>query len=233
MSIKILKCDDEYPLITSPTLIKELGSAGAMLLQKLYYLLTENGKKKHKKSKHFEIRNNRQWWWHTFEDWKSTLGFFSVSTIKRAVSKLKELGLIEINKLSDDKSKRVNYYSINYRKLKQLFGISPSQPSSKTPATPSAAEPIKGTDTPINPTATKEDLSIFHSDYRDLYIKLRRYKLDIAHDDPRLHQWLNIARKIVSYAASAPTRLNINRWQWHTPEQILPNELLRGTSYGY
>jgi hypothetical protein len=92
---------------------------------------------------------------HTFEEWQSTLGLFSVSTIKRAVAKFKEFGLIEINKLSKIKSMRVNYYTINYKKLKQLFGIGISLPTKKDPSTPPAAEPIKGNDAPIHPVAKK------------------------------------------------------------------------------
>ena len=128
----ILLQNNEYPIIASPMLCKELGLPAASFLQKLYYLLNETGK--YKRKKNLTQHNNRKWWFHTFEEWTSTLGFFSISTIKRAVSKLKELGLIEINKLDSNKSMRVNYYSINYKKLKELFGISFSQ--TKTVAKP-------------------------------------------------------------------------------------------------
>ena len=88
----ILLQNNEYPIIASPMLCKELGLPAASFFQKLYYLLNETGK--YKRKKNLTQHNNRKWWFHTFEEWTSTLGFFSISTIKRAVSKLKEFGLI-------------------------------------------------------------------------------------------------------------------------------------------
>ena len=220
----ILRQNNEYPIISSPMLCKELGLPAASFFQKLYYLLNETGK--YKRKKNLTQHNNRKWWFHTFEEWTSTLGLFSISTIKRAVSKLKELGLIEINKLDSNKSIRVNYYTINYKKLKELFGISVSQ--TKTVAKPKTeTETIVGTDTPIEPEATPEQLATIPSQNRALYRQLRQHKLDIAFDDPRLHFWSNKANAVIAYTASASNRLNINRWQWHTPEQVLPEHLIR------
>lgn len=142
----ILLQNQEYPLIASPQLAKELGTAAATFLQKLHFLISEN--RKYKQKKNLTVHLNRKWWFHTFEEWQSTLGLFSVSTIKRAVAKLKELGLIEINKLSKIKSMRVNYYTINYKKLKALFGISTGavKPQPKPKLMP---DRIEGTEEPI------------------------------------------------------------------------------------
>ena len=220
----ILLQNNEYPIIASPTLCKELGLPAAAFFQKLYYLLNETGK--HKRKRNLTQHNNRKWWFHTYEEWTSTLGLFSLSTIKRAVSKLKELGLIEVNKLDSNKSMRVNYYSINYKKLKELFGI--SSPQTKTVAEPKTeSETIVGTDTPAEPEATAEQLATIPSQNRALYRQLRQHKLDIAFDDPRLHFWSNKTNTLIAYTASASNRLNIKRWQWHTPEQILPEHLIR------
>ena len=86
----ILLQHQEYPLIASPQLAKELGTAAATFLQKLHFLISET--RKYKQKKNLTVHQNRKWWFHTFEEWQSTLGLFSVSTIKRAVAKLKELG---------------------------------------------------------------------------------------------------------------------------------------------
>ncbi|MDV2469813.1 hypothetical protein QR674_12565 [Acinetobacter chinensis] len=214
----------EYPLIASPQLIRELGHAGAMFLQKLHYLINEN--RKFKQKKNLTMHKNRKWWFHTFEEWQHTLGMFSVSTIKRAVAKLKELGLIEIDKLSRIKSIRVNYYTINYNKLKDLFGITTSASKPK-PAPKAEPEKIEGSDIPAHPEATADDLACMQSEHRILYKRLREHKVDISHEDPRLYEWVDRTRTIIAYAASATNRLDIRKWQWHTPEQILPDEIRR------
>ncbi|CAM4229904.1 hypothetical protein [Acinetobacter pragensis] len=220
----ILLQHKEYPLIASPQLAKELGTAAATFLQKLHFLISEN--RKYKQKKNLTVHLNRKWWFHTFEEWQSTLGLFSVSTIKRAVAKLKELGLIEINKLSKIKSMRVNYYTINYKKLKQLFGISAGA-AKPQPAPKPVSEIIQGTEAPIHTEAAAEDIATIPREHRALYRQLRQYKLDIAHDDPRLFYWEKVSRTVLAYTASAPNRLNLNKWQWHSPEQILPAELIR------
>jgi len=220
----ILLQPQEYPLIASPQLAKELGTTAATFLQKLHFLISET--RKYKQKKNLTVHQNRKWWFHTFEEWQSTLGLFSVSTIKRAVAKLKKLGLIEINKLSKIKSMRVNYYTINYKKLKAIFGISTGAAKPQPTPTP-APEKIQGTEAPIHAEATAEDLALMPRQNRTIYRQLRQYKLDIAHDDPRLIYWEKISRTVIAYAASASNRLNINQWQWHTPEQILPAEFIR------
>ena len=229
---KVLTSPNEFALHASPTIAKELGTPAAVFLQKLYFLLNHAKNKNGEPLKYLETHQNRKWYWHTFEKWQKTLGIYSVSTIKRAVAKLKELGIIEIKKLNPVKRERVNYYAINYKKLKQVFGISanPTKAQTKPKAQP---EKVQGTETPVHAEARVEDLAPLTRECRTLYLQLRRYKMDISYNDPRLRKWLKVEKLIIGYVASAPTRLNINRWQWHTPEQILPTEFLRGTDHGY
>lgn len=226
--MKTLLQPNEYPLIASPEIAKVLGITAATFLQKLYYLISETRKRKDKKN--LTVHNGCKWWFHTFEEWKVTLGMFSVSTIKRAVAKLKKLGLIQIEKLSDDKSKRINYYTIDFRKLKQLFGISikakASPKPAPVPATETKQDKIVGTATPQNPPATPEQLSKLPDNQRKLYNQLRILKLDITHTEPLLEIWAHNAKMICAYVASASSRLDITKWHWHTPQQILPNHLL-------
>ncbi|EOR07232.1 hypothetical protein I593_02119 [Acinetobacter tandoii DSM 14970 = CIP 107469] len=225
-NMKLLLQQNEYPLIASPELAKVLGITAATFLQKLYFLINETSKRKSKKN--LTTYKGRKWWFHTFEEWQATLGMFSVSTIKRAVAKLKELGLIQVAKLSEIKSIRVNYYTIDYKKLKTLFCIdvpTKNAPAAK-PVPPPHQDKIVGTEAPQNPQATPEQLKELPDKQRQLYNQLRNLKLDITPDDPLLEIWAHNARLITAYAASASSRLDIAKWHWHTPEQIFPNHLL-------
>lgn len=224
--MKLLLQHNEYPLIASPEMAKVLGITAATLLQKLYFLINETRKRKTKKN--LTTYKGRKWWFHTYEEWKETLGMFSVSTIKRAVAKLRALGLIQVAKLSDVKSDRVNYYTIDYKKLKDLFCI--EIPTADTSKPRLAAAPhqdkIIGTPEPQNPPATPEQLRAMPDKQRKLYNQLRTLKLDITPYEPLLEIWVHHANMIPAYVASAPSRLDITKWHWHTPQQILPNHLL-------
>lgn len=223
--MKLLLQHNEYPLIASPELAKVLGITAATFLQKLYFLINETRKRKTKKN--LTTYKGRKWWFHTFEEWKETLGMFSVSTIKRAVAKLKALGLIQVAKLSEVKSDRVNYYTIDYKKLKTLFCIDiPTETKPDPKPMPSHQDKIIGTVEPTQAAATPEQLADLPENERKLYNQLRNLKLDIAHDNPLLEIWAHNTKMITAYAASASSRLDITKWHWHTPEQIFPSHLL-------
>lgn len=224
--MKLLLQHNEYPLIASPEMAKVLGITAATFLQKLYFLINETRKRKTKKN--LTTYKGRKWWFHTYEEWKETLGMFSVSTIKRAVAKLRALGLIQVAKLSDVKSDRVNYYTIDYKKLKSLFCI--DIPVNDTPAPKPATAPhqdkIVGTQEPQNPPATVEQLKAMPDKQRRLYNQLRTLKLDISPTEPLLEIWVHHASMITAYVASASSRLDIIKWHWHIPAQILPHHLI-------
>ncbi|MCH7388184.1 hypothetical protein MMO39_12885 [Acinetobacter modestus] len=224
--MKLLLQHNEYPLIASPELAKVLGITAATFLQKLYFLISETRKRKTKKN--LTTHKGRKWWFHTYEEWQATLGMFSVSTIKRAVAKLRALGLIQVAKLSEIKSDRVNYYTIDYKKLKTLFCINiPTEPTPDPKPTPTPQQgKIVGTATPQNLPASPEQLSKLPDNQRKLYNQLRILKLDITHNEPLLEIWAHNAKMISAYVASASSRLDITKWHWHTPQQILPNHLL-------
>jgi len=114
----ILLAPSDYPLIASPTLAKAYGVAAATFLQKLHYCLEHSDAQVHK---------GKKYWFHSYEQWQQTLGFYSVSTIKRIVAKLKQAEILVIKRLSKNKWLQTNFYSINYRKLKQLI-----QPNTET-----------------------------------------------------------------------------------------------------
>lgn len=133
----------DYPLIASPTLAKAFGVAAANFLQKLHYCLENNEGK---------IFNGKKYWFHSYEQWQATLGVYSVSTIKRIVAKLKQAGILVIEKLAQNKWLQTNFYTINYKKLKQLITVNNGQndlPNEIVPTpdpvviTPSLAKPVQ------------------------------------------------------------------------------------------
>lgn len=98
----------DYPLIASPTLAQAYGVASAIFLQKLHYCLQHHA-------------DQKKYFYHSYEQWVETLGMYSISTIKRVVSKLKKLGILVVKKLAQNKWLQTNFYSINYRKLRTLL----------------------------------------------------------------------------------------------------------------
>ncbi|MFP8818216.1 hypothetical protein ACLILV_14430 [Acinetobacter johnsonii] len=102
----------DYPLIASPTLAVQYGLPSAMFLQKLHYCL---------QSKDAICIKQQKFFYHTYEKWAETLGLYSVSTIKRIVSKLKKAEILIVKKLAQNKWLQTNFYTINYRKLSSLL----------------------------------------------------------------------------------------------------------------
>ena len=131
----ILLAPSDYPLIASPTLAKAYGVAAATFLQKLHYCLEKSDA---------QVHQGKKYWFHSYEQWQQTLGIYSVSTIKRIVAKLKQAEILVIKKLSKNKWLQTNFYSINYKKLKQLI-----QPNTETQAQPQSSvqmtNPVKDT----------------------------------------------------------------------------------------
>lgn len=159
---KTLLVAGDYPLIASPTLAKAFGMATATFLQKLHYCLQKND---------VVIYQQRRYWFHSYQQWVETLGFYSISTIKRVISKLKAAGVLIIKKLSAQKWLQTNYYSIDYQKLEQLFVL--AQPLMRCkPATTSSVKEVAKMSFPqskaeIRPVVEKKGDSFALPDYTD------------------------------------------------------------------
>ena len=127
----------DYPLIASPTLAQAYGVPSAMFLQKLHYCLQSSDAKCIQQQKYF---------YHSYEQWADTLGIYSVSTIKRIVSKLKNAGILIVKKLAQNKWLQTNFYTINYRKLSTVVkGISQeNQATTSSQDKSSMNSPIQG-----------------------------------------------------------------------------------------
>lgn len=108
---------DEDVLLIQPSLALMLGLNESIILQQVDYWL----------EKSLHIIEERSWIYNSYEDWQIQFPFMSVSTIKRAILRLEEKGILisaNFNRKAGDKTK---WYSINYELLNNLKGVtSPS-----------------------------------------------------------------------------------------------------------
>ncbi|MBP1917214.1 putative phage protein (TIGR02220 family) [Lederbergia galactosidilyticus] len=101
---------DEHPLVILPSLAIHLGLNESIIIQQLHYWVNSNGK----------TREGHKWVYNTYEDWQKQFPFWSISTIRRTITKLENADYIIVsnfNKLAIDKTK---WYRINYDMLKGL-----------------------------------------------------------------------------------------------------------------
>lgn len=101
---------DEKPLIILPSLAKQIGLNESIIIQQLHYWVDSNGKEK----------EGHKWIFNTYDDWQKQFPFWSVSTIRRTITKLENSNLIIIgkfNKLAIDNTK---WYRINYELLEGM-----------------------------------------------------------------------------------------------------------------
>ncbi|MED3549987.1 DnaD domain protein [Cytobacillus praedii] len=99
---------DESPILVLPSLAEKVGLNEAIFLQQLNYWLKDSN----------NIRDGHTWVYNTYEDWQEQFPFWSVSTIRRVITKLENADLLIIgnfNKLKIDKTK---WYRINYEAFK-------------------------------------------------------------------------------------------------------------------
>jgi hypothetical protein len=112
---KLIVDDCRTVLVIQPKVAKILGRSAALLLQQIHYWLSVSNDKIGK------IIDGEKWIYNSAQDWTDQLQIFSLSTIKRAINKLKSLDLIKTAKLSKKKSDQTNWYTINYNKLLELI----------------------------------------------------------------------------------------------------------------
>ena len=100
--------------IIQPRVVKALGRSAALFLQQLHYWLTSSrdvGK----------VQDGHRWVFNSFKSWADHLQTLSEATVKRAVIKLRDLGLIETRNLNNHKAVHTNWYTIHYDKLQSFL----------------------------------------------------------------------------------------------------------------
>jgi DnaD/phage-associated family protein len=115
MTTKLL-LDDE-PLVILPSLAAKVGLNESIILQQLHYWL--------ERSNH--IYEGHKWVYNTYEEWQEQFPFWSVSTIRRIISKLEDKGLIIVGNFNKSKIDKTKWYRIDYDKMNAL-----SEPETST-----------------------------------------------------------------------------------------------------
>ncbi|NEQ12521.1 MAG: hypothetical protein F6K44_01015 [Moorea sp. SIO3E2] len=141
------------PVIYSTEIEKLLNSrVAAAILQEIHFwtygILIDNPQSKVGIEHEYWDENSdkaisRRFYYRTYSQLAVKIGVSS-RTVCRAISLLKEQGLILVKKLNADKRKRVNYYTVLYTKLRELLsagtGASPDHPLSDDLDMPDSAQ---------------------------------------------------------------------------------------------
>jgi hypothetical protein len=108
MQTKILF--DEQPLVIASSLAELVGLNESIILQQLHYWINKNPK---------EI-DGRKWIYNTYDDWKEQFPFWSISTIRRIITTLENLGIILTGNYNQRKFDKTKWYSLDYERLEEL-----------------------------------------------------------------------------------------------------------------
>lgn len=101
---------NENPLMIVPSLAVKIGVNEAVVLQQIHYWL---GVSKHK-------IEGRKWVYNTYEDWQKQFPFWSISTIKRTIHSLENLGILVSDNWNSSKLDKTKWYTIDYEALQKI-----------------------------------------------------------------------------------------------------------------
>ncbi|EPG8234783.1 conserved phage C-terminal domain-containing protein [Citrobacter freundii] len=94
------------PIVINPDLAYSIGLNEAIALQQINYWLQE--------TKSGMERDGVRWIYNTTEQWLEQFPFWSESTLKRTFTRLKTLGVLNIEQLNKSQRDMTNFYTINY-----------------------------------------------------------------------------------------------------------------------
>jgi hypothetical protein len=100
-------------LILQPCLVEKLGRTPSIFLQQLHYWITSEKNV----GKFFQ---EKKWVYNSTKSWALQL-CLSERQVSRVINHLKELGIILVDQLSQLKSDRTNWYTINYPVLESIL----------------------------------------------------------------------------------------------------------------
>ena len=107
---------DKHPLLVIPNLAVLVGLNEAIILQQIHYWIEIN----READKNF--REGFYWTYNSYENWQRQFPFWSVITIKRAITSLRKKGLIVCANYNQMTIDRTQWYRIDYPALKIVSG---------------------------------------------------------------------------------------------------------------
>ncbi|WP_051908913.1 hypothetical protein [Candidatus Odyssella acanthamoebae] len=107
-------CSSPHYVFVDSQLVRSIGMTAASLLSRIHYWL--------QKDKGGIIHDEVKFVYNTALEWSRQLGVSS-RQVERAIAKLRNLGLLRIEKLARHKSIRTNHYAINYEALQGLISL--------------------------------------------------------------------------------------------------------------
>lgn len=135
-------------LLLPPQLAREIGTNTALVLQQMHYWL--------QKSKHWI--DGAKWIYNTFADWVKQFPF-SLRTMKRVVSQLRELKLIRVEQFEKSHWDHTNWYTIDYERLEVLISsIVPNCPDHLCQPDTTDSANLAPSSTEITPETSTEKL---------------------------------------------------------------------------
>ncbi len=110
---------DEYPILVYPSLAKAVGLNEAIVLQKLHGWLAFYEDQPTRHTDH--LQEGRYWVWGTPEYWSEQIPFLSGVTIRRALTTLRELGIVVTGIYNAKSYDRTLWYSIDYAAYERII----------------------------------------------------------------------------------------------------------------
>lgn len=112
---------DEPPLQVLPSLAVAVGLNEALILQQVHYWI---GQKKQTPDKNRETFRSGEWWvYNSVPEWNEQFKFWGDNTIRRALSSLRQQGLLIAEQLSEDPRDKTLWYRIDYEKLETVTAV--------------------------------------------------------------------------------------------------------------
>ena len=113
-------------LIIQPCLSKFLGRSESAVLQQIHFWITS-------KNNYGKIFCGKRWIYNSYQSWQKNIQIYSISTIRRAISKLENMDVIQSEYLSEKGSDRTKWYTINYDKIELILNKTPTSNKSEIP----------------------------------------------------------------------------------------------------